>query len=724
MSADADPSTGVAVYDSTANRGASGWLVFGGTSASSPIVASVYALAGAESTFTSTNPAPTRAYSNSGALNDVTSGTNGSCSGSYLCTATVGYDGPTGWGTPSGLGGFGGSKLTATAASSTSINLAWSSISGATSYQVWRSVPGATFSEVANLNPAPPALVYSDAGLTPGVTYSYWVEGVAVNAVGSSNIASATALNSYEETSGAWSFGNGWSHVADVNASGGWDEQTTSATSAAELDFTGPDVVWTGPKGPSGAQASVSIDGASFGTVDTYAAFSTARQVLFSVGGLSSGSHALTIAWSGNSHGSILAYVVVDTGQATSANADPVIVAAGDIACDPADANFGGSDPSSCQMGATASVATGLSPSAVLPLGDEQYSSGTLSQFQNGYAHSWGNTLLSANVHPVPGNHEYLDAENGSEPAYGYYHWFASTPSQSPQGYYSYDLGAWHLIGLNAQCSFVACNAGSTQEQWLQNDLASHSNACTLAYWHQPRFSSASVTTSDTTFTPFWNDLYNASADLVLNGHSHLYERFAPQDPAQNADPTHGLTEMIVGSGGQDHETVGTVQPNSAFRDATDFGVLRVTLHPASYHWEFLTKAGVIVDSGTSSCVQPAPVMYSVSNTPTTWTAGQSQIYSVTLTNTTSQAWTAGGSNPVQLGVHFASAGGGVSSGATWYGDNRIGLPADVAPGASVTLTVTLTAPSTTGNLVVEYEMVKQYQYWFTQYADVNVTVQ
>src|SRR5205823_6613434 len=204
------------------------------------------------------------------------------------------------------------------------------------------------------------------------------------------------------------------------------------------------------------------------------------------------------------------------------------------------------------------------------------------------YAPSWGR--YKANTYPASGNHEYQTSG-----AAGYYSYFGSAASPQDtsctagcKGYYSYDLGTWHLIVLNSECAQVGgCAAGNPQEQWLKADLAAHTNMCTLAYWHRPLFTSG-TSLGDSAVDDFWADLYNAHADLVLNGHDHDYERFAPQDPSGASDPTTGLTEIIVGTGGKDHGSFNSTASNSVVRDNTTYGVLKLTLHPTRFAWQFL----------------------------------------------------------------------------------------------------------------------------------------
>lgn len=288
-------------------------------------------------------------------------------------------------------------------------------------------------------------------------------------------------------------------------------------------------------------------------------------------------------------------------GQATIAGtsgADPVIAAAGDIACDPASSLFrsGNGTTSACRQLATSNLLLGSGLAGVLTLGDNQYQGGQLSKFQASYDPSWGRAL--ALTHPAVGNHEYY-----SPGAAGYYDYFKTAAGDRTNGYYSLDIGAWHLIALNAECSYVGgCGPGSRQEQWLRADLAAHPAACTLAYWHQPRFSSGEHG-SDPAYDAFWQALWEAGADVVLNGHDHDYERFAPQSPAGAPDPLTGIRQFVVGTGGATHYSFLTAQPNSEVRNSDTFGVLRLTLHASAFDWEFVPAAGgSFSDSGSSVC--------------------------------------------------------------------------------------------------------------------------
>ncbi len=288
-----------------------------------------------------------------------------------------------------------------------------------------------------------------------------------------------------------------------------------------------------------------------------------------------------------------------------SAPADPIIAAAGDIACDPASSSFNGGygSSSSCRQKYTSDLLlSGVD--RVLTLGDNQYENGALTKFRSSYDKSWGR--VKSITRPAIGNHEYYVSG-----ASGYFDYFNGTgvttgPAGSRgKGYYSYDVGSWHVIALNSNCSRMGsggCAAGSAQEKWLRADLAANPRKCTLAYWHHPRYSSGSHG-NNTAVNPLWKALYAAGADVVLSGHDHDYERFAPQNPYSGADAARGIRQFVVGVGGKGHYQFSSVKPNSQVRNGKTFGVLKLTLRPASYDWRFVPEAGkTFTDSGSTAC--------------------------------------------------------------------------------------------------------------------------
>jgi hypothetical protein len=290
------------------------------------------------------------------------------------------------------------------------------------------------------------------------------------------------------------------------------------------------------------------------------------------------------------------------------AQADPVVAAAGDIACDPGSPYFNGGlgDATHCREMATSDLLI-AGFDAVLTLGDNQYEDGALAKFQQSYDPSWGR--VKSATHPAIGNHEYYSG-SGNPLGSGYFDYFngvgnATGPAgDRSKGYYSFNLGNWHLIALNSNCAQVGgCSAGSPQEQWLRADLAAHPASCALAYWHHPRFSSGQQGSSSA-MQDIWQALYDYGADVVLSGHDHDYERFAPQTATGRADQALGIREFVVGTGGRNHTSFSTgIVANSEVRDSTTFGVLKLVLHATSYDWQFLpVSGGSFTDSGSTAC--------------------------------------------------------------------------------------------------------------------------
>ena len=258
-----------------------------------------------------------------------------------------------------------------------------------------------------------------------------------------------------------------------------------------------------------------------------------------------------------------------------------VLVGAGDIAsCDGKGAE------------ATAKLLDRI-PGTVFTAGDNAYEHGTVEEYTNCYAPTWGRH--KRRTHPVPGNHEYE-----TRGAAGYFGYFGAVAGDTGKGYYSYALGAWHVVALNSN---IEMRPGSAQVRWLRADLAAHPARCTLAYWHHPRFSSGTTHGSSKDTGPLWRALYEAGADVVVAGHEHNYERFAPQDTLGVADRAHGLREFVVGTGGDSHYPLGPRLANSEVANSATFGVLKLTLEPAGYRWEFIPVAGkTFTDSGSGAC--------------------------------------------------------------------------------------------------------------------------
>lgn len=236
----------------------------------------------------------------------------------------------------------------------------------------------------------------------------------------------------------------------------------------------------------------------------------------------------------------------------------------------------------------------------VLTIGDAAYEVGSLQQYRDCYDNTWGRHL--DRTYPAPGNRDY-----GTQGAEGYFTYFGdrATPldpgcTRDCKGYYSFDLGDWHIISLNSESP-----DGAEQEAWLRADLAANDSLCTLAYWHRPRFSSTRP--KESAAHELWDALYDYGADVVLSAHWHNYERFAPQDKSGQYDPEHGIREIVVGTGGRHYRDFDFIQPNSEVRNSETWGVLKMTLHPDRYDWEYIPIPGQsFTDAGSSPCVTPA----------------------------------------------------------------------------------------------------------------------
>ncbi|WP_448614044.1 metallophosphoesterase family protein [Modestobacter sp. URMC 112] len=271
-----------------------------------------------------------------------------------------------------------------------------------------------------------------------------------------------------------------------------------------------------------------------------------------------------------------------------------VVAAAGDIACD-VDGNV---DENSCQHEATSDVVLDMDPDVVLALGDLQYPSGGLEDFEESYDPTWGR--FKDITRPVPGNHE-LGKSEGT----GYYGYFGETAGERDKGWYSFDAGGWHFVALNSECDDDCLDKDGEQRTWLAEDLAASDAPCTLAFFHRPRFSSDEQHGDSRRVKRVWEQLDEAGVDLVLTAHSHSYERFGPLDADGNADPD-GIPSFVVGTGGKSlYDRTEAREHSEAWNNDT-FGVLQLNLHESSYDWQFVRAAGGdFEDVGSADCANP-----------------------------------------------------------------------------------------------------------------------
>jgi hypothetical protein len=291
-------------------------------------------------------------------------------------------------------------------------------------------------------------------------------------------------------------------------------------------------------------------------------------------------------------------------GQGQAQAPPPLIAAAGDIACGPSNPLYNGGAGTSyaCQQRATSNLLGTRSLSAVLPLGDLQYdASGSLQTYLSSYDPTWGRWRGLS--HPIPGNHEY-DDQAGAQGYWDYWNGAGARKGRAGvrgRGWYSFDLGSWHLVALNSNCDQISCRGHSRELKWLRRNLRHNRGKCVLAYMHHPQFYSG-VFEDHLKIGRLWRALFHRGADVVLNGHDHIYERFAPQRPNGVLNRRRGISEFTVGTGGSALFPIASPRaPHSQFASAT-FGVLFMRLSPRSYDWSFVDTAGNPVDQGSRPC--------------------------------------------------------------------------------------------------------------------------
>ena len=424
----------------------------------------------------------------------------------------------------------------------------------------------------------PPKLVLTTGGTTASPTPTPTATASPTPTVTASPSPTATGGSGALAATG----GSGQSAMVGRSFASALSATAAGAGAGVTVTFTAPGSGASGTFAGGGTTATAATDGNGVATSPAFTAGGT------------SGSYQVTASGNGGS------------AAFTLTNHDPVIVAAGDIAC-----TAGGvPTATSCQQQATADLALSLHPDAVLPLGDEQYELGSGSDFSSQYGASWGR--LAPISFPAPGNHEYGYIGSAIEPTggTGYFGYFGDVSHPLSPGcttlcksWYSYNLGDWHLISLDSQCAVIGgCNPGNPEYQWLLADLNANTRGCTLAYWHIPIYSSSQDHQPD--MQAIYQLLYTKKADLVLNGHAHFYERFSGQDGAGNADAVNGIPEFIVGTGGRSFFSIrDTPSANSVTRIANTFGVVQLTLSHNAYSFDFVpTNTGGSTDSGTGTC--------------------------------------------------------------------------------------------------------------------------
>ncbi|HXG40716.1 MAG TPA: phosphodiester glycosidase family protein [Candidatus Limnocylindrales bacterium] len=399
----------------------------------------------------------------------------------------------------------------------------------------------------------------------------------------------------YPETVRTASYDAAWRTSFSAGYAGGTAKYASRTGATMRYRFTGTALAWLAMRGPTRGAATVWVDGRYAGTVDLYAPSRSFRRIVFTRAWPEPGYHTFEIRVRGTP-----GRPTVDVDGILIATAPPVtsspppppsigtttatLVGAGDIA--------------SCGLTADTATATLVAsiPGTVFTAGDNAYESGTPSEFQNCYHPTWGR--VKDRTRPSPGNHDYVTAG-----AAGYFGYFGTAAGQAGQGWYAYDAGTWRVYALNSNCAEIGgCGPGSAQEQWLRADLAANPRQCVAAYWHHPVFSSGAHGGSSE-MAAIYAALYEAGAEVVVTGHDHDYERFAPQRPDGTADAARGIRQFVVGTGGASLRAFRTVAPNSEVRNSSTHGVLKLTLGSTGYAWEFVPVAGkTFRDAGSGAC--------------------------------------------------------------------------------------------------------------------------
>jgi 3',5'-cyclic AMP phosphodiesterase CpdA len=297
------------------------------------------------------------------------------------------------------------------------------------------------------------------------------------------------------------------------------------------------------------------------------------------------------VAASGGSPDAPIAKKSAQVLPAAKPSSRPLIAAVGDIACPAADPVT----KSTCQQQAVADAIVKSNPDSVWLLGDIQYLNGELDQFRNSFGKAFA--PLRKRWRPNPGNHEYVTTN-----ASGYYEFFGKDAGPHQRGFYSFDVGSWHVVSLNANCDIIDCTKNSFQAKWLRNDLRKHPSKCTAAFWHQPLYSSGVEHGNDPLVRPLWQILQANGADLVLNGHDHDFEVFSRQNAYGERDPK-GMIEIVSGAGGKSWYEFNEIQPNSKVRIGNTFGFLSLRLNKKSFNWSYVTKDSKVLARGSAQCV-------------------------------------------------------------------------------------------------------------------------
>jgi hypothetical protein len=467
------------------------------------------------------------------------------------------------------------------AASAVPVTISWPAAtdvgSGVATYELRRRFDGGAWLAVE----LPTAAARSIAqGLPPMRAVQYQVRATDhAGNVGTWRTGDAFHVRLASERSSAVRYGGTWRTSLSSAHIGGAVKTARVAGKTASYVFTGSQVAWIAPRGATSGSARVYVDGQFVATRSLRSATLLPRQLVFTHAWTKVGRHRITIRVSGTGRVDVDGFAVVDT-----ASVYPVLVGAGDIA--------------SCSSSGDSATSALLDriPGTVFTAGDNAYESGTAAQYASCYHPTWGRH--KTRTRPVPGNHEYKTTN--AAPYFAYFGSRAGTPGQ---GWYAYDVGTWRIYSLNSNCASVGgCGPGSAQEAWLRADLAANPRACVGAIWHHPLFSSG-IHGGTVATRPLWKALQDAGAEVVITGHDHDYERFAPQRSDGTVDAGAGLREFVVGTGGKELRGFSTVRANSVVRKTGVLGVLMLKLKAGSYTWRFVPASGSTwSDNGSADC--------------------------------------------------------------------------------------------------------------------------
>jgi len=498
------------------------------------------------------------------------------------------------------------------------VSIAWNPAtdegSGVVSYELQRSVEGGAWATMPKAAPLSRSTILS---LPRNRTYEFQVRAVdAAGNVGAWRSTGSFRLAVAQETTRALSFVKGtWSRTTSPSYDGGGARSTRTVGGIARFTFTGSSFAWVSARSPVRGAASVYINGVFAGNVDTYSTSTAARLMVFSKTWTTSVKRTVEIravGTPGHPRVDLDSFVVLTVVAGVTPPSPPPLAPTPTPLPTPTpspaqtppplspgsgDVLVGAGDIASCGLAgdtATAKLISGIA-GTVFTAGDNAYETGSTANFRDCYAPTWG--AFADRTYPTAGNHEYETTG-----AAGYFNYFGGRAGPAGKGWYAYDMGSWRIYALNSNCFVVGCDVGGEQEQWLRADLGANPRECVLAYWHHPRFSSGQHG-NDAEVAAIWNALYEAGAEVVVNGHDHNYERFRPQTPAAVADDARGIRQFVVGTGGASLRSFGTVKANSQIRNSSTLGVLKLTLGLSSYSWQFVPVAGkTFTDSGSETC--------------------------------------------------------------------------------------------------------------------------